>query len=72
MTDLTKIKQEIIEQLLENNYRGDLGDLGDIGNEIGIVIGKWISTEMGFDKESFISGVKHGISLIDGTHDEKS
>jgi hypothetical protein len=37
--------------------------LADIGNEIGIIIGKYISTEMGFDLDSFMAGVHHGIDL---------
>ena len=56
-------KSEIREQLDKINYYGDLSDLG---NEIGIVIAKF------FDEENtindFISGLKHGISLTDGTH----
>ena len=57
------VKSEIREQLDKINYYGDLSDLG---NEIGIVIAKF------FDEENtindFISGLKHGISLTDGTH----
>jgi len=41
----------------------DRGDLSDIGNEIGIVIGKYINSDVGFDIDSFISGVHHGIDL---------
>ena len=40
-------------------------DIGDIGNTIGIVIGENISDKPGFDKDSFMSGLKHGLSLID-------
>ena len=46
-------------------------DIGDIGNTIGIIIGKNIIDKPGYDKESFMSGLKHGFSLIDGTHDKK-
>ncbi len=46
-------------------------DIGDIGNTIGIIIGENISDKPGYDKESFMSGLKHGFSLIDGTHDKK-
>jgi hypothetical protein len=54
---------EIIFQLENIGY---CGDMTDIGNEIGIAIGNK------FDKdntiEDFFSGLKHGISLADGTH----
>ena len=40
----------------------DSGDLSDLGNEIGIVIGN----EKNINE--FISGLKHGISLSNGTH----
>lgn len=63
MEDFNKIKEEIKTQLNSANYCGDLSDLG---NEIGIVVAKF------FDEENtvndFISGLKHGISLTDGTH----
>ncbi len=44
------------------------GDLSDIGNEIGLIIGKYLNEEN--TVEDFISGLRHGISLIDGTHDK--
>jgi hypothetical protein len=63
MENFNEIKKEIKKQLDSANYAGDLSD---IGNEIGIVIAKY------FDKENtvedFIHGLKHGISLTDGTH----
>jgi len=63
-TDITKIIEELKDSLNTNLK----GDLSDVGNEIGFIIGKYISKEMGFEKEDFINGIKHGISLIDGTH----
>ena len=58
---------ELSENLLYVKY--DNGDLGDVGNEIGIIVAKWIdNNKLGYDKEDFIHGIKHGISLIDGTH----
>lgn len=58
---------DIIDSL--NNIKYDNGDLSDIGNEIGIVIAKYFSDEdFGWDKDGFLSGIKHGISLTDGTH----
>ena len=58
------LKNDLVETLLKMKTTYDLSD---IGNEIGIVIGKYINKEIG-DKNDFINGVKHGISLIDGTH----
>jgi len=55
---------------LENMPMGS--DIGDIGNTIGIIIGENISDKPGYDKDSFMSGLKHGFSLIDGTHDNLS
>jgi len=63
MENFDEIVGEIISQLASIEYSGDISD---IGNEIGIVIGDK------FDKDNtlndFISGLKHGISLTDGTH----
>lgn len=62
-----KVSIEISERLSSLPY--DNGDVSDIGNEIGIIIGKYISQEsFGWEKEDFISGLNHGISLADGTH----
>ena len=45
------------------------GDLSDLGNNIGLNIGHYINSEkLGYEKDDFISGLKHGISIIDGTH----
>lgn len=67
MKDITDITNELSRVLLEVQYVR--GDLSDIGNEIGIVIGKYINKkEMGFELEDFITGLKHGISITDGTH----
>lgn len=41
------------------------GDYSDIGNEIGIAIGETITDE---ELEDFIMGLKHGISIANGTH----
>lgn len=48
-----------------DNVTYEFGDYSDIGNEIGIVLGKKITEEQ-FD--DFITGLRHGISLSDGTH----
>ena len=44
------------------------GDLSDLGNTIGIAIAEYISDKPGFEKEDFIEGIKHGISLKHGSH----
>lgn len=67
MEKFKEIKKEIIDQLNKADYNGDLGD---IGNEIGIVLGKYLSTDKksGYEFDDFIHGVKHGISLTNNTH----
>lgn len=58
---------EISERL--GNLPYDNADMSDIGNEIGIIIAKYFDDkDFGWDKEGFISGLNHGISLTDGTH----
>lgn len=67
MTKFKKILKELSIELDKVEY--DNGDLSDIGNEIGLIVGKYIDKEeLGYELESFIHGVKHGVSLIDGTH----
>jgi len=56
-------RTEIRDRLDKIDYRGDLSD---IGNEIGIVIARYFDEENTI--EDFIDGLKHGVSLIDGTH----
>ena len=63
MENLNKCKAEIISELSKMTY---MGDVGDLGNLIGIVIAKYFDEYN--DKETFISGLNHGISLTDGTH----
>lgn len=63
--DLFSITKDVASHLLNNNPKGDISDLG---NEIGIVLGKYISDKIGYELESFISGIKHGVSLTKGTH----
>ena len=55
-----------IENIL---YIRFVGDLSDLGNNIGLNIGHYINSEkLGYEKDDFISGLEHGISIIDGTH----
>jgi len=70
MKKVTNIKNELLKTIIydENLFI----DLSDIGNILGIVIGKYIDeNEVGFQKDDFLNGIKHGISLSDGTHDKK-
>jgi len=61
--DLLKINQEIINELQNYKLQGDLIDLGD---KIGRVIAKYFDENNNVD--DFLTGLKHGISVIDGTH----
>lgn len=56
------IIEQIICQLQEIHYDGDISD---IGNEIGIVIGKHVNED---ELKDFIMGLRHGVSLSNGTH----
>lgn len=60
--------QEMIEDIIQQleSIKFAKGDISDVGNNIGIAIGKYI--QYGDDKDEFIHGINHGISLIDGTH----
>jgi hypothetical protein len=53
---------------IKNSAPINHGDLSDLGNEIGIVIGQYTNDGMGYEKDDFISGVRHGISISDGSH----
>lgn len=64
MTDFKEIIEGLIQSLESIQYSN--GDISDVGNEIGIAIGEHLSTEQGLN--DFISGLKHGISLKNGTH----
>ena len=61
-----KAVEDVITILGDVKYSGDLSDLG---NEVGFAIGEYIKdNEMGFSLEDFIQGVKHGVSIVNGTH----
>jgi hypothetical protein len=64
MDNFTHILNRIKTQLENVSY--DNGDVSDVGNEIGVAIGEHLSTEE--ELNDFISGLKHGISLKNGTH----
>ena len=61
--DLSWIAFSLIEYSRSMDYEGDLSDCG---NEIGIAVGQFFKSKE--DIEDFITGLKHGISLVDGTH----
>jgi hypothetical protein len=63
------IVQDIIDHL-DHGHDLKIGcDLSDVGNNIGVAIGKYVNEDkLGYEIESLIAGIKHGISLIDGTH----
>ncbi len=59
--------KEIAERI--GNLPYENGDVSDIGNEIGIILGQYISeNSFGWEKEDFVAGINHGISLTNGTH----
>ena len=66
------MKQQTTEKIMDNliSRLQDVGypsyDISDIGNEIGIIIAEQDLEDM--TTQDFISGIKHGISLVDGTH----
>jgi hypothetical protein len=64
MNEFEKIMDRLSISLGNVSYRN--GDISDVGNEIGVAIGEYLSTEK--ELNDFISGLKHGISLTNGTH----
>lgn len=67
-----KHPNEIVRDLISHLYHVKLpcgSDLSDIGNEIGIALGKLVKEDkLGYELDSLIAGIRHGISLVDGTH----
>ena len=61
---------EVFEQMCQTfdeiHYMN--GDISDVGNEIGYALGKVLSNLTEDEIKDFIHGVKHGISLTNGTH----
>lgn len=64
--DFQKTLRHITSEL--SNLPYDNGDISDIGNEVGIAIGTIIPDISEEEINDFVSGVRHGISLINGTH----
>ena len=67
---MENILEALIKHLesIKNTAPINHGDLSDLGNEIGIIIGEYTTDKMGYEKDDFVSGVLHGISISDGTH----
>ena len=64
-----KVLESLTESLKERqkdvNY---IGDLADMGNEIGVLVGNLYPNMNPVEIEDFIQGLRHGISLTNGTH----
>lgn len=68
-TEFDAIRNELVNILQSFSYEGDLGDLG---NEIGIILGKYTKEgKVGYELSDFEHGIRHGVSLTDGTHFKK-
>ena len=61
MQNIKKICSELSNRLASLPY--DTGDLADVGNEIGIILGKYINEDISMRKEDFLAGLNHGILL---------
>ncbi len=64
MENFGYILNRIQEQLSKVHYEN--GDLSDIGNEIGIALGDYMTTDQDFT--DFIHGLRHGVSLTKPEH----
>lgn len=64
-TTLKKLSEIISEISEEVTY---FGDLSDFGNEIGVAIGEMFPDMTEQEVSEVILGIKHGISLTNGTH----
>ena len=61
MEDFNKAINDIINHLNSLEYKS--GDLSDISNEVGYILGGYINNEPGFDYQSIMAGIQHGIDL---------
>ena len=64
--DFKKVITDISVKLPTISY--DNGDISDIGNEIGLAVGYHIENMTQEEINDLISGIRHGISLTNGTH----
>jgi hypothetical protein len=62
---LIKIASIMSEKAFDVKYKGDMSDLG---NEVGFCLGHVIENMTEKQIKDFITGLKHGISLTNGTH----
>ena len=64
------LRRELVEIIQTwNTIKNRQEDLSDLGNDIGMIVGKYFKKKkMGYQKDSFVHGINHGISLADGTH----
>lgn len=70
ITDFMQLVNGVLLQLHDVNWKtSGHGDLSDLGNEIGIAIGEhYKALGQSPNLYDFVRGLKHGISLTDGTH----
>lgn len=59
------IAKELENRKMQRSYYGDVSDLG---NEIGYGVGNVLKDMTETETNDFIHGIRHGISLTNGTH----
>ena len=64
-TKLNYIANSLKESVNRMKY---VGDLSDLGNEIGITVGYAYKNMTEEEINDLISGIRHGVSLTNGTH----
>jgi hypothetical protein len=62
--------REVFEEMCRafNEIEYMNGDISDVGNEIGYALGKVLENLQEDEIKTFIVGLRHGISLTNGTH----
>ena len=62
--------REVFEEMCQtfNEIEYMNGDISDVGNEIGYALGKVLVDLQEDEIKTFIVGLRHGISLTNGTH----
>jgi hypothetical protein len=63
---LGEIGKTVIERSVEIKYK--YADISDLGNELGVIVGNFIKDMTESQTKDFIHGIRHGISLTNGTH----
>lgn len=63
-----KFKEALLELSNKLSKIAYNGDLSDIGNDVGFIIAKYFDKANHDDLDNFITGLKHGVSLVDGTY----